>query len=87
LVGLHASGHAVPAPSLKRLGQAIAANRSLVELAIGNFMGDEGICAFCEGLATSTENSLESIDFSYREWDPLGSNHHSLPDSSQNSEN
>jgi hypothetical protein len=24
LVGLHASGHSVPAPSLKRLGQAIA---------------------------------------------------------------
>jgi hypothetical protein len=74
LVGLHASGHAVPALSLKRLGQAIAANKSrIVELAIGNStMGDEGICAFCEGLATSTENSLESIDFSYKGMGPVG---------------
>jgi hypothetical protein len=74
LVGLHASGHSVPAPSLQRLGRAIAANKSrLVELAVGSStMGDEGICAFCEGLATSTENSLESIDFSYKGMGPVG---------------
>lgn len=74
LVALHASGHSVPSPSLKRLGQAIAANKSrLVELAVGSStMGDEGICAFCEGLATSTENSLESIDFSYKGMGPVG---------------
>jgi hypothetical protein len=74
LVGVHASGHSIPSPSLKRLGRAIATNNSrLAELAIGDStMGDEGICAFCEGLATSTENSLESIDFSYKGMGPVG---------------
>jgi hypothetical protein len=74
LVGLHASGHSVPPPSLLRLGRAIAANKcSLVELAVGNSkMGDEGVCALCEGLATSTENSLEVIDLSYKGIGPVG---------------
>jgi hypothetical protein len=66
---ISASGHAIPPESLRIFGAAIASGKSnLKNLAIGDSkMGDDGVCALCQGLASTTENQqLESIDLSYK---------------------
>ena len=78
LVSLHASGHAVSPESLRRLGCAIMTNQRVVDVAVGSAtMGDEGVCALCEGLTTLTtttllQNPLERMDFGYKGMSPLG---------------
>lgn len=65
---LSASGHSISLDSLRRLGKAIAANKSkLTSIAIGDSaMGDEGVCAFCDGLGTDGNIPLETVDLSYK---------------------
>jgi Ran GTPase-activating protein (RanGAP) involved in mRNA processing and transport len=65
---LSASGHSISPDSLRRLGKAITSNKSkLTSIAIGDsVMGDEGVCAFCDGLGTDGNISLETVDFSYK---------------------
>jgi hypothetical protein len=69
LLSLSASGHCVPPDALKALGAALATRKSnLTSLAIGDStMGDVGVCALCQGLA-SGENTLrlEVIDLSWK---------------------
>ena len=71
---LRASGHSVPASSLRRMGTAIATTKatSFCSVAIGDRnMGDEGVSAFCEGLSAG-DHSLESIDLSFKGMEATG---------------
>jgi hypothetical protein len=69
LESLSASGHNIPPEALEALGKALATGKSnLVHLAIGdNSMGDAGVCALCQGLASSSGAlKLETIDLSWK---------------------
>lgn len=83
---LSASSHAIKPQSLHEFGRAIVSGggsrqrhqrqqrHALVELAIGHAeMGDEGVCALCEGLSLIDEDSgktvgipLEKVDLSWK---------------------
>ena len=72
---ISASGHKIPPESLQRLGAALATGKSNVKnLAIGDStMGDDGVCALCEGLVSSSKSEaseqqqqLQSLDLSYK---------------------
>jgi hypothetical protein len=68
LKSLSASGHDISSSSLTKLGKAIASGKSqLTSVAIGNgTMGDEGVCALCQGLGTSKNIPLEEVDLSWK---------------------
>lgn len=64
---LSASGHVISNESLRRLGQAIGKQSTMTELAIGHAgMGDDGVCALCEGLSECDENPLTDLDLSHK---------------------
>jgi hypothetical protein len=69
LISLSASGHCIPPDALQALGAALATGKSnLTRLAIGDSnMGDVGVCALCQGLASGRNTlRLEVIDLSWK---------------------
>jgi len=77
LKSISASGHSIPAPSLKRLGIALAkqtyssddtrTSSNLCGIAIGDeHMGDEGVEALCMPLEAVNGGLLEKIDLGFK---------------------
>jgi hypothetical protein len=77
LKSISASGHPVPAASLKRFGLALSSQSKrqdqteklygITHLAIGSKdMGDNGVIALCEGLIDSNGGLIQSLDLGWK---------------------
>lgn len=62
-----ASGHALDPPSLAAIGRALAANKHVTSVAVGDkSMGDDGAIALLSPLETVRGGGLERIDLSWK---------------------